>query len=509
MSTIQKRKVKPSVPRNLKAPARIGLSRRQGYDGIGQRLIDINRMFETASTPPVLINSFDINTLQDKEALDSLIYTYYEGDSLNVVPHCECGKTRGAAFIGTQCRNCNATVYPVSEQPLESLLWIAPPDGVKTFINPQAWTMLSKALTHGGINGLAWLCDPRMPVGPEPHRGIRRIMDLGIERGINHFHDNFDEIIDLLFNAGVISGTTKRQRDDLYEFIRLNREKIFCRYLPIPSRLEFVTEKSITGSFADLTMKPAIEAIRTISATVHSQTPLDLRLRQSRAVKANDYLAQYHQEHMATLASKRGWLRKQLYGSSLFFTFRAVISSLSERHRYDELHIPWGVAVSTYQLHLISKMYRMTNPDTGRPFTPNECLQHIREHTLKYSPLLDQLFKELIDEAPGPGLPTLLNRNPTLDRGSIQMFYITKVIPDPKVNAIAMSVLTLKAPNADFDGDALNGMPLLDNRLAERFKALLPHMGVLDLDRPRRMSKNQIMPPPIASTIANWFHRGT
>ncbi|QVD49131.1 hypothetical protein LUCX_61 [Xanthomonas phage vB_XciM_LucasX] len=51
-------------------------------------------------------------------------------------------------------------------------------------------------------------------------------------------------------------------------------------------------------------------------------------------------------------------------------------------------------------------------------------------------------------------------------------------------------------------------MPLLDNRHAYAFSALAPHQGVLDLDRPRAMSKNQIMPPPVASTIANWLHHG-
>lgn len=493
----------------LRARRRDGLEKSRRYDGIAIRLVDLDRVFETASTPPVIVNTFNVETLEDKQILDSLIYTFYQGDSLNVVPTCDCKRTKGAAKIDSTCPICGSVIRPVSEQPLESLLYIAPPEGVKTFINPQAWTMLSKALTHGGINGLAWLCDPYMPVGSEPHREIRRLMDLGIERGINNFYDNFDSIIERLFTVGVISGTSRRQKEDLYQFIKLNRTKIFCKYLPIPSRLGFVAEGSITGSFADTTMKPAIEAIRTISATVHSVVPLDLRRRQSRSVKANEYLAQYHQDYMAaTLTSKRGWLRKHVYGSPLYFTFRAVISSLSERHDYDELHLPWGVAVSSYAKHLESKMYRMDNPDTGLPFTPNEVLKHLREHTLRYSPLLDQLFQELIDECPHKGLPVLFNRNPSLDRGSIQEFFVTKIIKDPKINAVAMSVLCLKAPNADFDGDALNGTLLLDNRLEEHFRVLAPHMGVLDLDRPRAMSKNQAMAPPVASTIAQWLHRG-
>ena len=493
----------------MRARKRDGIDKCRKFDGIAMRLVDLNRDFETASNPPVIVNSFNVNTVEDKQLLDRMIYTYYEGDSLNVVPTCDCGKTKGAGKIGSRCPKCNGEVRPVSEQPLEPLLWLAPPDGVKTFINPQAWTMLSKALTHGGVNGLAWLCDPYMPVGNEPHREIRRLMDLGIERGINNFYDNFDEIIEMLFNAGVISGTSRRQREDLYLFIKLNRDRIFTRHLPIPSRMGFVTERSITGSFADTTMKTAIEAIRTISATVHSLIPLDIKRLQSRTVKANEYLAVYHQEYMsATLTSKRGWLRKNVFGSPLYFTFRAVISSLSERHEYDELHLPWGVAVSTYEVHLTSKMFRLNNPETGRPFTPNDIKKHLREHTLRYSPLIDQLFKELIAESPHKGLPVLFNRNPSLDRGSIQEFFVTKINPDPKINAVAMSVLTLKAPNADFDGDALNGTPLLSNRLERAFNVLAPHQGVLDLDRPRSMSRNQAMPPPVASTIANWLHGG-
>lgn len=432
----------------LRVKPRPGIDSCRRFDGVGIRLVDLDQKFDTTTTPPVLLNSFDVTSAEDKKQLDKLIYTFYEGDSLNVVPQCDCRRIRGATKIGMHCSHCNTTVHPVSEQPLESLLWIAPPEGVEVFINPQVWTMLSKALTHGGINGLAWLCDPVMPVGSEPHREIRKLMDLGIERGINYFYHNFDTIIDRLFDAGVISGTTKRQRDDLYLFIKLNRNKIFCKHLPIPSRLGFVAEKTITGTFVDMTMKMALEAIRTISSTVYSLTPLDIKRRQSRSVKANDYMAQYHQEFMtATLASKKGLYRKDIYGSPLFFTFRSVISSLSERHAYDELYLPWGVAVSTYSLHLTSKMMRMTNPDTGLPFTPNEILKHLREHTLAYSPLLDKLFDELIAEAPGRGPAVLLNRNPSLDRGSIQQFYVTKIIKDPKINAVAMSVLCLKAPN--------------------------------------------------------------
>jgi hypothetical protein len=471
-------------------------------------LVDFDALFEQATTPPVILNTFNVDTVDDKTLLDSMVYTYYDGDSLNVVPMCECQRTTGAGMINQRCSFCGTTVLPLSERPLESLLWMEPPAGVETFINPQVWTMLSKAMTHGGINGLLWLVDPLAIVGPEPHKEIRRLMDLGIDRGINHFYKNFDQIIELLFNTQVIAGGNRHQREELWQFIQCNRHKIFAKRLPVPSRMGFVAERTVTGTFADKTMKPMLDAIRTISSAVHSQTPLDIRKLQSRTMLANDLVATYSQDFMAaTLTSKRGWLRKHVYGNPLFFTFRGVISSMSERHEYDELHVPWGICMSTYSKHLENKLYKTAINERGRPFTPNEAIGLIESHTLRYHPVLHSLFNELIEESPHKGLPVLFNRNPSLDRGSIQEFFITKVIEDPEINAIAMSVLCLKAPNADFDGDALNGMAILDNRSERHFAALAPHFGALDLDHPRRMSNNQAFPPPVAGAIANMVHR--
>ena len=94
--------------------------------------------------------------------------------------------------------------------------------------------------------------------------------------------------------------------------------------------------------------------------------------------------------------------------------------------------------------HLISKLLK-------RGFTPNEALRHIHKHTLKYDLLIDEIFQELISEA-GGSIPILLQRNPSLTRGSIQQLKVTKIKTDPNVNTISLSVLILAAFNADFDG---------------------------------------------------------
>lgn len=55
------------------------------------------------------------------------------------------------------------------------------------------------------------------------------------------------------------------------------------------------------------------------------------------------------------------------------------------------------------------------------------------------------------------------------------------------------------APNADFDGDAMNGVLILDFEMLEN--ALSPHTGVMDLQKDRAISNNIALSPPIVATI--------
>ncbi len=469
--------------------------------GIAVRLVNFNEEFRTATVTPVLVNNFDLSSIEQIEYLNSLIYTHYEGDSLSILPTCECQRTYGAANEGVRCEYCNTVVVSVTERPLESILWIAPPRGVKTLINPQAWYILNKQTTHNGVRLLEWLCSPTMQLPPNPPKAARKLQALAIERGINFFYDHFDEIMALFFEHGLVTGT-REQRDSLMLFIRDNREAIFAEALPIPSKLGFITEKTVNRTYADPTMIPAIDAVRTISAAENSPVPLTDKKRQALAVKAIDLLTTYHQTFIGdALGKKHGWFRKHVYGSRQHFTARAVINSLSDNHHYEEVHLPWSVAVMLYQIHLTSMLMKL-----GPEWNPRTCLTFLREHTLKYHPLLDDLFKQLINNSPYPGLPILLNRNPTLMRGSIQKFYVTKVKPETNVHSISMSVLTLVAPNADFDGDALNVLALLDHRMHAWGERLAPHQGVLALDEHRKISRNIKIPAQVVATINNYVN---
>lgn len=435
--------------------------------GIYLRVKSLEKVFKEAKSAPYLVNDFDIDTEEGRELLNSKIYSRFDGDVLDILPSCECKKITGGYNVGLVCDVCHTKCMPVTEREVESTLWLRPPDGVTAFINPQVWMILSDALTYDSkqVNLLEWLCSPTAVIPENSSAPWLKLKALGIGRGLNYFHDNFDMIMETLFEHRLFKFKgAKAPRDELKMFIAMNRDRIFTKYLPVPSKLNFIMEGTVTSTYADEKMAPALEAIRAICAAENAMAPLSMKRKQAIAVSAMMYLCEYYRVFNSTLLGKKeGWCRKHVYGARLHFTFRCVITSLSDNHAYNEVIVPWSVAVMALEIHITNKLLR-------RGMTPNQCTRFIYEHASVYHPLLDQIFQELIAESPYDGIPVVVQRNPTLVRLAAQAMFITKVNPDPNINSMQISVLCLKGPNADFDGRRLPSL-----NLSNCWKSLKPH----------------------------------
>lgn len=430
--------------------------------GMYLEVIDFDELYRMMSDEALFVNDFDVRTKEGKEALNEKLHVRYDGDTLDILPSCECGEVTGQYNVGVRCGVCRTKVASVTERPLESALWIRLPKGVNAFVHPAVWTVLSNAfsLKQAGFNLIEWLTNPSCSPNRKARPIVDKISSFNIKRGLNNFVENFDEIMDILLKVNP-TNNSPAQRDELAEYIRINRDRIFCHFIPIPSRLTFIVEGTPMGDYADTSLRGAMDAIRTITSVECSVVSVSQRVREQRTAKTVQMLADYYSAFIKTnLATKKGWIRKQVLGSRLHFTFRAVITSLSDNHAYDELHLPWSMSVMAFRTHLITHMLRMRvtaqqaerynlDPDlVGRGFTPGECVELLNSYTLRYHPLIDELFKRILAETPGgKGYPVLFSRNPTLQRGSVYMMRVTRIKPDPHDNTIAFSVLALAAPN--------------------------------------------------------------
>ncbi|MNU64316.1 Bifunctional DNA-directed RNA polymerase subunit beta-beta' [compost metagenome] len=471
--------------------------------GVEAEIVSHDELFHSLTSTPVIINDFDVTTEADRERLNQMIMTRYEGDTLDVVPSCECKKVKFEHNVGVVCDNCGFTCMSVTERPLESLLWITTPKGVDTLINPWAFHVLKPVFVYKGTNLLDWITNPSyIPPNNDSANIIQYLKGLGIGRGINAFYRNFDSLMNLFLREVLPNNKNQQQMDDTLLFIQMYRKQIFSKYLPCPSRVTFITENTATGTYADTGMTPAVSAMRTFSAIENSPTPLRQREVELRTIKALNMLVAYYAPFITTqLGGKPGWYRKHIFGSRVNFSFRGVISSLSDPHHYEDLEAPWSLSVMTFKVHLTAKLLK-------RGFTPNEANKFLYENTLRYHPLLDELFQELINESPRKGIPVIFQRNPTLTRLSAQRLYIRRIKKDPRINTISPSVNILSGMNADFDGDALNGIVILDQKTLEKLDPLAPRNGVLDLRAPRAISGHVSLSSTIIATIANFIHHG-
>lgn len=61
--------------------------------------------------------------------------------------------------------------------------------------------------------------------------------------------------------------------------------------------------------------------------------------------------------------------------------------------------------------------------------------------------------------------------------------------------------------NTTFDGDEMNVNLILDHYMHTRMARLEPHLSVLDLGRPKAISRNIKLPAPVIVTISNWMYQ--
>jgi len=250
----------------------------------------------------------------------------------------------------------------------------------------------------------------------------------------------------------------------------------------------------------------AVNAIRIMAGIDASLKPLSVRTKENRTVKAIVLLADFYEKYYKeVMAKKEGVFRKHAFGSRGHWTFRAVISSITCAHSSRELHIPWGIGVSVMKVHLISKLKR-------RGFGPNAAEALLATYAQSYSPLLDELFRELIDECPFEGIPCTIVRHPSLGRGSIQQLFITHIKGmnnepwEVDVPTIGLPITITKSMNADFDGDQISVILTMDVTTTQLLSLLQPHYNTFSMSAPRRISGNPAIPKPVTATIANALH---
>lgn len=407
---------------------------------VSLKLVNLEEEFNCLKNTPIIVNDFKTDTLERKNLILSKILTKYNSDVMDSIPRCDCGELSGADRKDQYCHNCMSTVSFKLEDRIEAILWARSPSGVAKFINPMVWNILSKFLKRSQWDVLEWLCSTTYQGrGREPAE-IKLLKDINYKRGYNHFVENFWETLETLFSLPAYR--KKPNKEEIFQLLNHYRDCIFSSYIPFPNRALLVIENTDYDRYAEPVIFSAVDAIDTITSIDCNLIQHKVWVKENRTVKTIAAIAKFTEQYFRDhVARKSGLFRKHFFASRAHYSFRAVITSITREHEYDEIHIPWNIAMGAFRTFLQNKLER-------RGYTCNQITDKINKYAASYDPELDEIFKELIDESPEKGIVVTFCRNPTLGMGSIQRVRVTEVKTNLNDPTISMSILITKAYNA-------------------------------------------------------------
>lgn len=460
---------------------------------------DLDSVFSKLDINPIVVNDIDCVDQKNRQRLKEIIYTKFRDELISCIPRCECGATYGAYKVSTTCPDCGNKVVDPFDQTIEPIVWIRKPNQVTKLINPKILLQLRDRFQKNGFNYIEYLINPHYHTNGQMPPEFKRLMDNGLKRGYNNFIENFDEI----FYSLLLTQCTKSrppEEDDLYKEVQQYREIIFCNYISLPNRSLLTVEESSTGTYVNKDMGDCLEAAALMCGIDTGLKCLSSSKQQANTAKALLMLCNHNTSIYKNIYNKKSGLpRKHIYGGRIMFSARAVITSINEKHEYDEIHLGWNISIHLMYVHLMSKLLK-----APYKMRPRKAKHFILSSTDNYNPTIAKLLDELIEESEG-GIRAIYQRNPSLQRGSVQSRRITRFLKNPTENVIRSSPFVVKAHNADYDGDEMNVFLALDDNTAEAWIELEPHKAMFDINSYRTMSNDAALTKPTVSITNNWM----
>lgn len=463
------------------------------------KLRNFNKAFTQLIEPAIFLNDLANTTEEDREHIRNLITSRYTGDMISLLPSCLCGATKNEASASKKCLVCHTVVKSSIESDIQSALWFRQPRGVSQLINPTVWFWLDDRTSVSGFSVMQYLTDRtyKPDVNKVPVAILKRFSDAGISRGYNEFVAKFDKILEIFFD--IKQFRIKGEPDLLPYVLEEYKDAIFSHSIPLPSKTLFIEEKSNQVTYLDDVTRDALDMIPLMISIDRDYHDQSTHVKENRTAKCIARLAKFYKAYYkANLSGKPGQIRRHMFTSRTIFSFRCVISSITGVHKHDQIYVPWGVGLTAFRPHLVNKMLKY-----GMDL--NSAVGLLMAHIGKYHPLLDRFLKELVSESRDGVIYAILQRNPSLLKGSAQRVGIAGFHTDPGNHTIAMSISLCVAFNADFDGDELNVSIATDNHMADLWYPLRPSFNAFELDIPYKVASNASICKPVVSSLSSWL----
>lgn len=447
---------------------------------------------------PIVLNDISSVDHSDFDPMQSVVNTS-DKNVLASAPSCECGLCTGMDRLGDLCPDCQTVVQQSTQIGFTEDVWIRAPEGIKSLLSLAFMACLIEEFTKKKSKEqciVSWILNSQSRPGKETLEMTRWVQEYKMSRGLSYFIENFDKCMNVLYE---IHGKNY-ERSSMALMVQDYRKQIFPKHIPILGKSFVIVEKNATGAYTGAGISLIVDTINLMKGIDADSdiTRMSKRMLDARVAKALLNLVYYRLDNMRLeVFRKKALVKQHVFGTRCHFTMRAVVTSITETHDYDVVHLPWGPSIAMLRLHLSNRLMH-------RGYSPSEINQLINSAIHSYDPIINECLDELMAMTIEGYIDILLLRNPTLGSGSIQRLKGV-VKRNPKDYTISHPIMDVRLLNMDFDGDECPITLVLDDVMREATEILKPHYAYIEAAEYASLSNAFDVPKPIAAIIHNYF----
>lgn len=379
--------------------------------------------------------------------------TYEDEQSFIERYRCRCGAFKSRQFEGEICPICGTKVE-FRDSDINVTGWISL--GNNKIISPYYFNVLQQAIGKTVFPDIIYakykinkdgrverLKDDDSDTKPSsPFAGI----------GVDDFYENYENIITYFMNQ-------KKNKTRTFELLLKQKRCVFISHIPIASTLlrpQSVTSDTFYFNSIDKIVNTMFSLSENLKNCVNVEKPYILQRLQ---IKVNDMWNIYFEE----LNGKDGLIRGEMLGGSLNFTSRNVIvpdPSLKD----NEIDLSYHTFLEVFKYKIIYYIMKMDDITLSKAYT-------IWKRASIFSNKVYDIMQYIIEHE---DVRVLINRNPTLNFYSMLLMKVRRIKPDGNDFALSVPLSILPGLNADFDGDILNIIGMMDKSISYMFKKFDP-----------------------------------
>jgi len=411
---------------------------------------------------------------------------------LSLSPTCACGYLTDALSVGNvdkTCPICKTSLREPMSSPIEPICFFRTPPGIHSLLQP-IFVMQFMAAFNFRSNQGNQSFDTFLYLATTTYKGEHPgIEALNLPRGYNNFVTNLESIMEQLIASGLYK--TKTTPGEVLELYRKEKQNIHCNYLYLINNLLNVAEVNSLSTYVNKGLLPILAIGKDMS----------IGPRANQVAKILHHLAEFYIEYTRTiLGGKHGGIRTSIFSVRGNVSMRTVLTSITtDLVVPDEVHLPYAPTIQMLTPQIMGKLFK-------QGYSHKRANDRITRAKRIYDHEIWQIMNEICGftevRSKDRVLRVITQRFPSLNQGNFPVTSATCIKQDHTDMTMALSILSVRAMNADYDGDCL---VLTIVPPYKSFNRLEYHNNLLSLSKARQLNDYFILTDPVVSNIDNWF----